>query len=137
MAVQITDALANTILDSGYDAWLNLAIVEGRTGPPPGPGLAPTGTLLFSMVLPADAMAPAAGRSKGKAGTWQVNAIAASSLGHYRVKTAADTGAVTQTELRQEGTITATGGGGDMTVSNLNTVIGGQVTITGFSIAIP
>lgn len=133
MAVTFSDALARIIWDSGYDAWANAGILEGRSGPPPGPGLAPTGTLLVSITLPADAFAAASGRSKAKQGTWEGLGVAVGVLGHYRLKASGDTGAVTQNEPRQEGTITATLGGGDMTVSDVNVTIGGTVTVVTFS----
>ncbi len=41
--------------------------------------------------------------------------LAAGTIGYYRWITASDTGVLSQTEIREEGTITLTGGGGDIT----------------------
>lgn len=133
MAVVHSDAAARTILDSGYNAMFNSGTLEIRTGAPPGPGAAPTGTLLVSISLPADAFAAASGRSILKSGTWQANAGAAGTAGHYRLKATGDTGAATQNEPREEGTVTATGGGGDMTLDNVSIANGQTVTINTFT----
>ena len=137
MAVALTDKTARDILDSGYDPIFNGGKIQFRSGAPPGPGQTPSGTLLAEEDLPADAFAAASGRSKAKAGTWQTVGLAAGTLGHYRMIAAGDTGAATQNEARQEGTITATGGGGDMTVDNVNIAVGQTITVTSFSVSIP
>lgn len=137
MAVQLSDALARAILDSGYDAAFNAGKLQFRTGAPPGPGQTPAGTLLAEEDLPADAFAPASGRQKAKAGTWQTVGAAAGVAGHYRLIAPGDTGAATQNEPRQEGTITPTGGGGDMTLDNTNIAAGQTITVTSFSVAVP
>ncbi|MEX1185311.1 MAG: hypothetical protein WEA80_01820 [Gemmatimonadaceae bacterium] len=136
MSVVITDALARAILDSGYDAAFDAGVLEIRTGAPPGPGQTPGGTLLWSETLPADAFAAASGRSKAKNGTWEAAAVAAGTAGHYRLKATGDTEAATQNEKRQEGTITATGGSGDMTIDNTNIAVDQSVTVTSFSVAL-
>lgn len=139
MSVALTDAAVRSILDSGYDAIFNSGTLEIRSGAAPGPGAAPTGTLLWTFALPADAFAAASGRSKQKNGTWQANgaagAGAGTNAGHYRLKASGDTAAATQNEARQEGTVTITGGGGDMTIDNPNIATGEQVTVTTFSVA--
>jgi hypothetical protein len=136
MAIAITDALARAILDSGYDAAFDSGTLEIRTGAPPGPGAAPTGTLLWTFALPADSFAAASGRSKQKNGSWTGAAAAAGTAGHYRLKATGDTAAATQNEKRQEGTVTATGGGGDMTIDNTNIAAAQVVTVTSFSVAL-
>ena len=135
MAIALTDALVRAILDSGYDAVFNGGKLQLRSGAPPGPGAVPGGTLLAEITLPADAFAAASGRSKAKSGTWQSTGVAGGTLGHYRMITSSDTGAATQNESRQEGTVTATGGGGDLTVDNTSIAVDQQVTITAFSVS--
>lgn len=137
MAVTLTDALVRAILDSGYDAVFNGGKLQFRSGAPPGPGQTPSGTLLAEETLPADAFAAASGRSKAKAGTWETTGLAAGTLGHYRLIAVGDTGTATQNEPRQEGTITVTGGGGDMTVDNTSIGVGQTITVTSFSVSIP
>lgn len=135
MSLNLTDALVRAILDSGWDTAFDDGTLEIRTGAPPGAGAAPTGTLLWSFVLPADSFAAASGRSKQKNGAWTGNAAAAGVAGHYRLKDNGDTAAATQNEKRMEGTVTATGGGGDMTIDNTNIASGQPVTVTSFSVA--
>jgi hypothetical protein len=141
MAITMTDALVRAILDGGYDAVFNSGTLEARSGAAPGAGAAPAGTLLWSFGVPADAMAAASGRSKQKNGVWTSVGLAGAGggtvAGHYRFKAVGDTGAATQNEARQEGSITITGGGGDMTVDNPNIATGQSMTVNTFSVAIP
>ena len=141
MAVSLTDALVRAILDSGYDAAFNGGKLQIRTGANPGAGQTPAGMLLAEEDLPADAFAAASGRSKAKQGTWQTAGLPAAgggtNAGHYRMVAPGDTGAATQDEPRQEGTITITGGGGDMTLDNISIASGQTFTVTSFSVAIP
>ena len=137
MAIAITDKAVQNILDTGYDAVFNGATLEIRSGTAPGPGLAPTGTLLCAITLPADAFASTVTRTKAKAGTWSGTGAAAGSAGHYRLKATGDTAAATQTEARQEGTVTATGGGGDLTLDNVSIAVGQVVTVNTFTVSIP
>jgi hypothetical protein len=100
-------------------------ILELRSGAPPtNPSDADSGTLLASMTLPSDWLSISSGVAS-KLGTWQdLSADATGILGHYRVK---DSGGTT---CHDQGTVTATGGGGDMTVDNTSVAAGQQVTIT-------
>jgi hypothetical protein len=137
MAIQITDKCARDVLDSGYDTIFDGGALEIRTGAPPGPGQAPSGTLLWAEdPLPANLFAAASGRSKGLSAVLSDPGDAAGVAGHYRLKAVGDTGAVTQNEARQEGTVTITGGGGDMTIDNPNIAVGQIVTVTAFSVAL-
>jgi hypothetical protein len=103
----------------------NAPILELRSGAPPtNPSDADSGTLLASMTLPADWLNVSSGVAS-KLGTWQdLSADATGTLGHYRVK---DSGGTT---CHDQGTVTATGGGGDMTVDNTSVAAGQQVTVT-------
>lgn len=137
MAITMTDALVRAILDSGYDAVFNNGKIQLRSGAAPGAGAAPTGTLLGEEVLPADAFAAAAARAKGKNGVWSDVGLAAGNVGHYRMIAVGDTAAATQNEPRQEGTVSAIGGGGDVTLDNVNIAVGQVFTINTFSVSIP
>jgi hypothetical protein len=126
MTLDLNNATANLILD-GYDTYFPAgAILEIRTGAPAGAENAAGGTLLASITLPATPWAAAASGSKAKSGTWQVAAGATGTAGHYRLKNAADT-------RREEGTVTITGGGGDMTVDNTSIASAQVVTVTTFT----
>ena len=70
-------------------------------------------------------MAAAAAASKAKAGTWQdASADATGTPGHYRLY------ASDGVTCHDQGTVTATGGGGDMTVDDMSITAGQVVTIT-------
>jgi len=126
VTIDLNNALANIILDL-YDVHFPVgSILELRSGGPPGAENAATGTLLVSITLPATPWAAAAGGSKSKQGTWSDVGVAAGTIGYYRLKNVADT-------RREEGTVTATGGGGDATVDNTNVAIGQVVTVNTFT----
>lgn len=71
-----------------------------------------TGTLIVEIQLPADWMNAAAGGLKTMLGVWAAKSIAAATAGHFRVVNNAGT------VCHMLGTITATGGGGDMEMPN-------------------
>lgn len=127
MAIDLKNTSANDLLDR-YDTLFPAgAILEIRSGAAPGAENAATGTLLASITLPATPWAAAAAGSKAKSGTWSdTSADAAGTAAHYRLKNAGDT-------HREEGTITATGGGGDMTLDNTSIAVAQVVTITSFT----
>lgn len=127
MAVTLNTALKNTLLD-GLDSAFNLGTLTIRTGAPPGAGNAATGTVLATITLPADAFAAASGGTKAAQGTWQDAAADASGTAqHFRLVSAGGS-------LVLEGTVTATGGGGDLELDNTSVASGQQVTITAFSL---
>lgn len=130
MAITYTTAYRNAVGDSGADAVFNSGKVQIWSGAAPGANAAPTGTKLWEINLPADAFAAAAAGAKAKNGAWSAAAIAAGTMGYLRIISSTDTGAATQNEPRIEGSITATGGGGDWTFDNTNVANGQTVTIS-------
>ena len=128
MTVRLNDAFANALLD-GVDSAFNNGTLEIRSGTQPSSANdAATGTVLATVTLPADAFAAAASRSKAKAGTWEdTSADAAGTAGWFRLKNSGDT-------QRIDGSVTATGGGGDMELDNVVLAAGQQFTITSFSL---
>lgn len=138
MGIVVTDACVRGILDAGYDATFPAgSTLEIRSGPRPGPGAAPAGVLLWSKVLAAAWMAASAGRAKGLSAALAAAGLAAGDAAHYRLKAPGDTGAATQAEPRQEGSVTAVGGGGDMEVSNVSVAVGQNLSVLTFSVGIP
>jgi hypothetical protein len=118
------DSTGNYLLDQLYDTKFPAgSLLEGRTGAPAGPNGAAGGSLLFQIVLPATPFSAAASKSKVRSGTWSTAATATGTLGHFRLKNAADT-------EREEGTVTLTGGGGDMTVDSLSVAATQIVAVT-------
>ena len=88
---------------------------------------ADSGTVLATLALPSDWLSAASGGSKVISGTWQdLSADATGTAGHFRVKQGAT--------CHIQGSITATGGGGDMTLDNTSIAVGQQVTVTAFTL---
>src|ERR1700758_5264334 len=97
------DAIASTV---GASAYLQI-----RSGAPPSDcSQADSGTLLCELALPASWMAAASAGAVALTGTWTGIGAAAGTAGHFRLKNNA------KTVTHAQGTITATGGGGDMTL---------------------
>lgn len=107
------------------------AVLMIRTGAPPATvGTANTGTVLATLTLPVDWMAAAASGSKAMSGTWaDASADAAGTAGFFRIFAADGITAHAQ------GTVTATGGGGDMTVDSVIFAAGQAFSITSFTLA--
>lgn len=130
MALQFSTLALNAMLD-GFEADLGASpVLKIWTGAAPANcAAANTGTELASMSLPADAMAAASGASKAKSGTWEdPTGNAAGTAGHFRLYKSDGTTCCVQ------GSVTATGGGGNMTLDNTSIAVGQQVTITAFTL---
>lgn len=126
MSATVRNAIANA-----YEAAIGPnAIVKLRTGPQPAScSAADAGSVVATINTPADWMAAAANGSVVKAGVWEDDAADATGQpGHFRVY-AAD--GVT---CHDQGSVTLTGEGGDLTIDNTSINAGQKVTITGFSL---
>lgn len=130
MSLQLSTTVRNARLDAIETAIGASAVLKIRTGAPPANcGAADSGTVLATMSLPSDWMAAASSGSKAKSGTWEdLSADAAGTAGHFRIY------ASDGTTIHMQGTITATGGGGDMTLDNTSIGAGQSVTVTGFTL---
>mgnify|MGYP003461641328 FL=1 len=130
MTIQLSTTVRNGRLDSIETVVGTSAILLLRTGAPPADvAAANSGTVLATLNLPADWMDAAASGSKAKAGTWQdASADGTGTCGHFRLYASDGTTAHIQ------GTVTITGGGGDMTLDNTSIASGQSVTITGFTL---
>lgn len=143
MALAISTALQNHMLNGALNgaAGINFdsGVLEIRSGAAPGPNAADGGTLLASITVPADAFAAASGGSAAKSGTWEdTSADATGTAAHFRIKQSGDTGGATgSTDERFEGTVSGTGGGGDIELDNTSITSGQTVTITAFSLTMP
>lgn len=126
--MQLSVAVRNGRLDSIETVIGASPTLEIRSGAAPANcAAADTGTLLASMALPADWMAAAAAGAKAKSGTWEdLAADAAGVAGHFRIKAGAT--------CHIQGSVTASGGGGDLQLVNTNIAVGQSVTITAFTI---
>ena len=128
MAFQFSTAVRNAALDAAETAAGTAPTLTIRTGAVPANcAAARAGTVLATLVLPSDWLAAASGGTKGLAGTWQdLAADAAGTAAHFSI----DQGAT----CHIQGTVTATGGGGDMTLDNTSIAAGQQVNITAFTL---
>jgi hypothetical protein len=129
MALQFSVALRNAQLDAIETVISTSPLMTIRTGAPPADcAAANSGTPLASLALPSDWMATAAGGIKVKAGIWQDTADANGVAGHWRIHDTAGT------ICHMQGTVTATGGGGDLEVDNTSFAVSQQFTVNTFSI---
>ncbi|VTZ61787.1 hypothetical protein [Sinorhizobium medicae] len=131
MALQYSTAVRNAKLDAVETTIGASAVLKIRTGAPPANcATADSGTVLATCNLPADWMAAASGGTKAKSGTWEdSSADAAGTAAHFRLYSSDGT------TCHAQGTVTATGGGGDMTVDNTSFAAGQAFTVTGFTLA--
>jgi hypothetical protein len=130
MALQFSTTVRNARLDAIETAIGASAVLKIRTGAAPANcGTADSGTVLATCGLPSDWMAAASGGSKAKSGTWEdASADGTGTAAHWRLY------ASDGTTCHAQGTVTATGSGGDMTVDNTGFAAGQQFTVTSFSI---
>lgn len=128
MAFQFSTAARNASLDAIETAIGASPTLEIRSGSAPANcAAAASGTVLVTIPLPADWANPASGGEKTLLGTWQdASADATGTAGHFRINQGAT--------CHVQGTITATGGGGDMTLDNVSIAAAQQVTVTAFTI---
>lgn len=131
MTLQLSTAVRNAMLDAIETGVGTSAVMKIRTGSVPANcGTADAGTVLATLSLPSDWMAAASGGSKAKSGTWEdTSADNTGTAAHWRIY------ATDGTTCHMQGTVTATGGGGDLTVDNVSFASGQAFTITAFSIA--
>lgn len=130
MAIQLSVAVRNARLDAIETAIGVSAKLEIYTGSVPANcAAATTGTKLVEYDLASDWAAAASGGTKSLSSLpLSVAAVAAGTAGYFRLFA---TDGVT---CGLQGTVTATGGGGDMTVDNTSIASGQTVNITGFTL---
>ena len=128
MALQYSTAVRNARIDAVESTIGTSAVLKIRTGAAPANcGTADSGTVLASCTLPSDWMAAASGGTKALSGTWQdASADATGTAAHFRLY------ASDGTTCGAQGTVTITGGGGDMTVDNTSFVAAQVFTVTSF-----
>lgn len=131
MALQYSVAVRNARLDQVEVITGASAILRIRSGAQPANcAAADTGTVLATMNLPADWMAAAASGAKAKSGTWsETSADASGTAAHWRLY------ASDGTTCHAQGTVTVTGGGGDLTLDSVTISLAQVVTITAFTIS--
>lgn len=130
MALKFGVNTRNAMLDAIETNGGTSPILHIGTGSAPADcAAANSGTKLAILTLPSDWMAAASAGAKAKSGTWQdASADATGTAAHFRIHNSGGT------ECLMQGTVTITGGGGDMTLDNDSIASGQTVTITTFSI---
>lgn len=134
MAIQYSVATRNAKLDAVETAGGTTVALEIRTGAVPANcAAAGSGTVLSTILLPTDWMSAPSSGLKSLLGTWQdTSAAAAGTAAHFRMYTSQAT--KDNTTCFMQGTVTATGGGGDLILDNAVIAIGQTVTVTQFDI---
>jgi hypothetical protein len=130
MALQLSVAVRNARLDAIETAIGTAPLLKIRSGAAPATcATADSGTVLATCTLPSDWMAAASSGSKAMSGTWSdSSADNAGTAAHFRIYDSAGT------TCHMQGTVTATGGGGDMEVDNTSFAAGQQFSVTSFSL---
>lgn len=129
MALSMSDAVRNARLDIIETTIGSSPVLTVREGSPPANCAAANtaGAVLATVTLPADWMNPAEGGTKTLSGIWQDSSADQSGLaGHFRIHQGA--------ACHMQGTMTATGGSGDMTVDSIEFVAGQYFTVTAFTL---
>lgn len=145
MTIRLSTGLRNNLVGPlGFAASFEKGVIEIYTGTQPtSADAAVSGTLLGTVTLNSGAFvpgaptngltfaAPSAG-SVSKTGTWSFVGIAAGTAGWFRFKAnAVDTGALSTTAVRMDGSIAASGA--NMSLSNTAVAIGAPNTCDTFT----
>lgn len=130
MAFQLSFDVRNATLQALEDEIGVNPILTINSGTTPADcGTANTGTVLATMVLPTDWLNTPSGGSITLSGTWQdLSADSSGTASYFRVHNNGGTA------CHMQGTISATGSGGDMQLDNTNIATGQQINITAFTI---
>jgi hypothetical protein len=128
MAFQFSVAARNAALDAIETAIGPEPSLKLMSGPLPADcASADDGPVLATIICPSDWLAPADGGQKTQLGTWQdLSADAAGMAEHFRI--------MQGLTCHVQGTVTATNGGGDMTLDSVSLTAGLRVTITSFTL---
>jgi len=133
MAIQFSETLRNNQLDQIEVTTGTAARIRVYSGAQPATCAdAASGTLLLDMTLPSDWMNAASGGTKTLLGTWASTGLggagSGTAAGHFRIWDS------TVTTCHMQGSITITGGGGDMTMDNTSIASSQSVTINSFTV---
>jgi len=129
MALQLSTGVRDAMndqLETTVGTSPHLKIFTGSA--PANCGTADSGTLLADLTLPSDWLGASSSGAKAKAGTWQdTSADGTGTAGYFRIYASGGT-------CHLQGTVTATGGGGDLTVDNTSFAAGQSFTISSFTL---
>lgn len=130
MAIQFSIPVRNARLDAlttVIGASANLIIYSGTQ--PADCSEAPTGTVLATLKLPSSWMVAAASGSKGKTGTWSdISADNTGEAGYFRIYDSL------MSICGMQGSVSESGGDGDMIIDNISIVQGQTVSVSSFTL---
>lgn len=129
MSLQLSVTVRNAMLDAIETAIGTTPYLDLRTGAQPSDcAQADSGTELSHTALPSDWLAAASSGSKAKSGTWSGTGAASGTAAHFRIKESTDT------TCHIQGSVTATGGGGDLTLDNTSIASPQAITYNTFTL---
>lgn len=130
MALQLSVSARNGRLNAIPTAIGASPYLEVYTGAPPANcATAASGTLLSKIPLPATFFSAAASGSMSMTGTWtEASADGTGTAGYFRIYDNA------LANCHMQGTITASGGGGDMIINSTGITAGQQISVTSFQL---
>lgn len=133
MAIKLSTAVRDALLDAVETTVGSNAILKFFTGAAPAsPASGNSGIEIAILSLPSDWLATASNGSKSKLGTWQDAAADASgTIGHFRIY------ASDGTTCHMQGSVTATGGNGDIKLSTVAVNAGQPININSFTLNAP
>lgn len=132
MTLQYSIAVNNARLDSVESTIGTNVHLQIRTGlPPANCAAAATGSLLVSIMLPADWMSAASNASKAKTGTWSGVASGTGTAGHFRIVNGSPS---EDCQLQGNVDLTSASPTPDLGLDNTSITSGQTVTISTFTI---
>ena len=131
LSVTVRDA-QNNVIETTISTAPKLQLWSGTPPANCAAADAADGDMLCEMALPSDWLGASSSGAKAKAGTWSGTGAAAAGAGtdvtHFRIKDTAGT------TCHVQGTVTATGGGGDMTLDNVSVATDQAITVNSFAL---
>lgn len=128
MTIQLSTTLRNAMVGQYESTIGTTPKLQLRTGAQPAnAAAADSGTLLCEITLPSDWMGAASAGAIALLGTWSGTGAAAGTAAHYRLKDS------TGTTCHEQGSVTATGGGGDLTLDNTSIAVSQAVSVTSWT----
>jgi len=128
MTIQLGTTLRNNMVGQYESTVGTTPKLQIRSGAQPANcAAADSGTLLCELTLPSDWMNAASSGAVTLLGTWSGTGAAAGTAAHYRLK---DSGGST---THEQGSVTATGGGGDLTLDNTSIAAAQAVSVTSWT----
>jgi len=128
VTIQLSTTLRNAMVGQYESTIGTTPKLQLRTGAQPAnAAAADSGTLLCEITLPSDWMGAASAGAIALLGTWSGTGAAAGTAAHYRLKDS------TGTTCHEQGSVTATGGGGDLTLDNTSIAVSQAVSVTSWT----